>query len=352
MTKVKVYYSIDPLEQGFYWPQSKQKRKEYFNLKKAAPFDAGPIYGCNPGQQRGSIFTDDDFVFYNPPDYLEEGIISPLVASFVQSLGGFIVQSWDTAQEASIKADYSVCTTGLVVPCSSYHKDEPIDIYGECDPHYDIYILNVLKKKLEFGDLFQEVKRMFKIWVPSIVLVEKKVSGISIIQGLRTAQIPVEGMEAGESKRTRATMNLGSGSVQGWFRPHRVYFPAYAPWLEDAKKELRNFTGTDSGSGVDDFVDSLVHLTIYTIKKGSNSIMLPSEWNDPNRSPQSFFTQGPAEILPSSLFGHSEDPFAVSCDRCKYYTKNTSFCTVHKQIFSALNSCPSFESDTDLWIIR
>lgn len=352
-TQIKVYYGIDPKGHGFFWPKSSQKRKEYFSLKRSAPYTAQSVYQCNPGAVQGQLFLEEDFTFYAPPEYLNEGPISPAVKHFIDSKGGILVQSWDTAQETTQAADYSVCTTGLLVPCSLYHKNEPEEVYGPCDPHFDIYVLNVSKEKMAFGDLFQHVKKLYKLWSPSLVLVEKKVSGISIIQGLRTAEIMVEAMEANDSKRTRATANLGSGSVQGWFRLHRIYFPLYAEWLESAKKELKNFTGLDSGSGVDDFVDSLVHLTSYAIKRGSGSIMLPTGYGDSEgRGGQEFKREIP-ESLPSNLFTQNSDPFASCCGRCSHYGKALpSFCDVHKQIFPALNSCSYFEGESSLWIIR
>ena len=76
--RLRVYYGIDPKGQGFYWPKSDQKRDEYFALKRVAPYDAEAIYGCNPTEFSGSIFTDKDFVYYQMPPFLEHGIHHPV----------------------------------------------------------------------------------------------------------------------------------------------------------------------------------------------------------------------------------------------------------------------------------
>lgn len=347
--RLRVYYGIDPKGQGFYWPKSDQKRDEYFALKRVAPYDAEAIYGCNPTEFSGSIFTDKDFVYYQMPPFLEHGIHHPIVKSFLDSKNGMLIQSWDTAQEASLVADYSVCTTALLVPCSSYHNDEPIELFGPCDPHYDVYILDVFRDKLEFGAIFKEVKRLYRLWMPSLVLVEKKASGIGIIQGLRTAaQIPVEAMEANESKRSRATSNLGAGSVQGWFQSHRIWFPESAVWLEACKRELKNFTGLDTSPGADDFVDSLVHLVSYAIKKGSGTVLLPSNFNGED-SVESMFSQK-REIIPPSLFSPQDDPFGAVCGKCRHY--DNGFCRLHQKQFAALNSCFQYEGVGSFYLIQ
>ena len=349
-TKCKVYYGIDPKGQGFFWPKSEQKRREYFDLKRIAPYDAEAIYGCNPTEFSGSIFTEKDFVYFYPPPSLSAGIQNSSVRYFLESKNGVLIQSWDTAQEATITADYSVCTTAFLASCSSYHNNEAEEVFGPCDPHYDVYILDVFRERMEFGQIFQEIKRLYRTWMPALVLVEKKASGIGIIQGLRTAaQIPVEAMEANESKRGRATSNLGAGSVQGWFQSHRIWFPETADWLESSKRELKNFTGLDSSAGVDDFVDSLVHLVSYAIKKGSGTVLLPSEYNNTEIPVESLLNTS-REILPSALFTSQTDPFGAVCGKCRHYTDG--YCHLHKKQFASLNSCPQYEGIGGLFLIQ
>jgi hypothetical protein len=69
-----------------------------------------------------------------------------------------IIQSWDTANKPSELADYSVCTT-----------------WGVKGPNF--YLLNVLRKKLDFPDLKRAVRQQSDLFNPTVILIEDKASG-------------------------------------------------------------------------------------------------------------------------------------------------------------------------------
>ena len=69
-----------------------------------------------------------------------------------------VVQSWDTANKPSELADYSVCTT-----------------WGVKGPNF--YLLNVLRKKLDFPNLKRAVREQADLFSPMTILIEDKASG-------------------------------------------------------------------------------------------------------------------------------------------------------------------------------
>ena len=69
-----------------------------------------------------------------------------------------IVQSWDTASKATELSDFSVCTT-----CGIKGKD--------------IYLLDVLRRRLEYPELKRAVREQYERLKPSVVLIEDKASG-------------------------------------------------------------------------------------------------------------------------------------------------------------------------------
>ncbi|MCH9809491.1 MAG: terminase [Alphaproteobacteria bacterium] len=81
-----------------------------------------------------------------------------------------IVQSWDTAMKGTDLADYSACVTALV--------------RGEA-----IYIIDVLKERLDYPDLKRAVIRLKERFSADTVLIEDKGSGMSLIQDLQHGHI-------------------------------------------------------------------------------------------------------------------------------------------------------------------
>jgi hypothetical protein len=76
-----------------------------------------------------------------------------------------IVQSWDTAKEATELNDFSVCTTW--------------GIKGKM-----LYLLNVLRKRLEYPDLKRAVREQQSLFHADVVLIEDRASGTQLIQEL------------------------------------------------------------------------------------------------------------------------------------------------------------------------
>ncbi len=339
MRVYKSYYGVDPLGQGFFWPDSEQKRREYFSVKLGSPATAQSVYQCRPGAREGTIFLDSDFHWYTPPPSLDIGISAPPVREFLNN-GEFILQSWDTAFEAKSTADYSVGITAALRPCQSYHCNEDVSIYGECDLHYDVYILDVYRERLEWADLTKAARAFYQKWQPSLVVVEKKSSGIPLISSMQQIGINIEGVDANISKRSRALEGVGAGSVQGWFRLHRVLFPVGASWVDPLTTELKDFTGDDSGT--DDQVDAIVHLVTWAIRAGGSTVMLPSgsdtvPVSQESRNPVNPF-QGVAELEAASV-----NPFLHTCSHCIQYKH--SYCSFNKMRVLAFDSCENWTED-------
>ncbi|MHB1953558.1 MAG: hypothetical protein ACYCOU_07375, partial [Sulfobacillus sp.] len=156
-------YGVDPKKQGFFWPQSEQKRREYLAAKRAMPGETETIYQCNPGARTGSVFLASDFSYYEPPDRLADGIHA--VEHWLPP-GATIFQAWDTAYSATNSADFSVCITGAYVPCERYHRGEDATLLGACEPHMDVLILHVYREHLGFPDLVPQARIQKNLWLP------------------------------------------------------------------------------------------------------------------------------------------------------------------------------------------
>lgn len=340
-------------KEGFYWPSSPQKREEIQSVRRGSVDAFESTYQARPGQREGSIFLEADFAYYRFIDALKiedliEGIVNKNVQKFVKNSSG-IFQSWDTAFSETQNSAWSVCITAMFVACNKYHRNEDILSFGECEPHYDIYILDVYREKLDWGGLVKGFRSQFIKWQPELVLIEKRASGIALFQSMSKAGFTVRGVETTESKRARAVNGVGAGSAQSWFRLHRVLFPEEAPWLSTLKTEMKDFSGADDG--VSDQVDAIVHLIRYGIVAGSGGAMLPTGW-----TPDRGTALEQADVLASmgalqeqkgqsfllTLIGDlpnmSDDPFEGLCGRCVSYEKD-GHCSVMGVKKAAIDSC-------------
>lgn len=150
-----------------------------------------------------------------------------------------IIQSWDTAFKPGQLNDPSVCTT-----------------WGETLTGY--YLLDVFRDRLIYPDLKRTAMSLAAKWIPSVILIEDKASGQSLIQDLqRETALPVIGLDPEGDKMTRAS--VVSPSVEAG----RVYLPETAPWLHDYQNEMIVFPNVDH----DDQVDSTTQFLKWVSKR-------------------------------------------------------------------------------------
>lgn len=142
-----------------------------------------------------------------------------------------IIQSWDTANKVSQVSDYSVCTTW--------------GIKGN-----RMYLLHVLRLKLEFPDLKRMILQQRELFKPAVILIEDKASGTQLIQDLRHSGLhEVQAYSPGSGEK-EMRVRVQTPTIEGGF----VYLPSEAPWLADYLNELTAFPGGKH----DDQVDSTV----------------------------------------------------------------------------------------------
>jgi predicted phage terminase large subunit-like protein len=129
-----------------------------------------------------------------------------------------IIQSWDTAYEGDESNAYTVCTT-----------------WAKCPDGY--YLLDVWRDRPGFADLVKQVKVQKEKWKATIVIVENKASGISLIEVLNERGIQPWLMSLGpeKGKVERAQQQTVK------FEQGRVWLPTQALWLPLYESELFHF---------------------------------------------------------------------------------------------------------------
>lgn len=140
---------------------------------------------------------------------------------------GRIIQSWDTGIKAGANNDYSVCTTWAMI-------DERI------------YLLAVLRERLEFPALVARVISEAKRFNAEKVLIEDKGSGSPLLQQLRD-----NGFWQGLAINPTRDKAVRFAGVTALIEQGRVYLPSSAPWVDDYLHELCGFPALRHDDQVD-----------------------------------------------------------------------------------------------------
>jgi predicted phage terminase large subunit-like protein len=171
------------------------------------------------------------------------------------------IQSWDTANKQSELADYSVCTSWVM--------------HGN-----DLYLVNVLRKELEYPDLKRAVLAMAQEFQPDAVLIEDKASGIQLIQELKKdGLVVVKAVKPKGDKVARLlaqTPKIENGCV---------YLPAGAAWVPDYSNELTSFPACRYDDQVDSTSQALEFMSVGMWTGGMGFFCyVRQQWEESNGS--------------------------------------------------------------------
>ncbi|MGE3993004.1 phage terminase large subunit [Pseudorhodoplanes sp.] len=204
-------------------------------------------YQQNPQPSVGNIVKRKWLHFYTPKERPDRFDIT--------------LQSWDTAVKDTQRSDFSVCTTWGVKGKKAY-------------------LLHVFRRKLEFPDLKREVHRLAKFHEATVVLVEDKSSGSSLIQQLRAEDLaivlPAPAIEGDKQMR----LNAQTAVIEGGF----ALFPKKAEWLDIYLSELISFPSVSYDDQVDSTVYALAWIANNPIYSGT--IIKPSWFHYYTELPQ------------------------------------------------------------------
>ena len=121
-----------------------------------------------------------------------------------------------------------------------------------------LFLLDVFRRKLDFPELKRAVLRLATHYPTSIVLIEDKASGTSLIQELRASHFSrvKEAPVIDGDKVMR--LHGQTAKIEGGF----VAFPKEAPWLDTYLLELLSFPNSKNDDQVDFTVFALAWTTL------------------------------------------------------------------------------------------
>ncbi|ROL60068.1 hypothetical protein D9V86_09865 [Bacteroidetes/Chlorobi group bacterium ChocPot_Mid] len=175
--------------------------------------------------------VDDETAIFNP-QWWQRYHSLPLMTN--------TIQVWDTAFEKGQHNDYSVCATW------------GINMNG-------FYLINIFRDKITFPELVAQSKKQFDIYKPSIVIIEQKASGHSLIQQLKhETKIPIRGYDPQDKDKVVRAHEVSPRIESG-----QVFLPADATWLDEFLAEHHVFPN----GAHDDQVDTTSMALKYLIPK-------------------------------------------------------------------------------------
>jgi len=177
----------------------------------AAQYQQAPVpYG-------GGLIKADWFQTYStPPERFER-----------------IIQSWDTANKPTELSSYSVCIT-----------------LGLKDKH--IYVLHVLRKRLNYPDLRRAVREQWKAFGAQVILIEDKASGTQLIQELISEGVHGITKYAPEGNKVMRA-HAQTATIENGF----VHLPQHAHWRAEFVHEITTFPGGKHDDQVDALAQAL-----------------------------------------------------------------------------------------------
>lgn len=200
--------------------ESRQGKEELDQLKKEmGEFDFEAQYNQQPLPPGGATIKNEWIKRYDEPPK--------------KSAIKAVVQSWDTAYEGDEDNAYSVCTTWAICPDG-------------------FYLVDVWRDRPKFPELVKAVYKLKAKHKANMVIVEKKASGISLIQTIRDT----------DKKRWLLYLSPTTGKVERTeqqavkIEQGKLWLPKQAPWLPAYEAELLSFPQ----SKFDDQVDSTTQL--------------------------------------------------------------------------------------------
>lgn len=153
-----------------------------------------------------------------------------------------VMQSWDTAFDASSRADYSACTTWGV-------------FYTGDDKTPNLILIDAIQGRWEFPELKRQFLKHYERHQPDIVVVEKKAAGAPLIYELRSMGVPVSEYTPTRGTPTNPNTKIARvNSITDIFSSGFVWYPEGRRWAEEVIEQCAAFPAGEH----DDYVDTVV----------------------------------------------------------------------------------------------
>ena len=200
-------------------------------------------------EQSGGLFKPEWFKYYSKTvheDYNEKGYLTNKTTlryndnKQIDITNLRIITTVDLATSTKESADFTVvCTIGV-------------------DKNQNIFVLDLVRKKLEAPDVLKLLEVVNEKWNPSVIGIESAGYQLALIQiAKRQTALPIVKLKADKDKFSRA-LPLSAKMESGL-----VFYPTDTMWYADLEKEMLQFPAGEH----DDQVDALAYGILQTSNK-------------------------------------------------------------------------------------
>ncbi len=196
-------------------------------------------------EQTGGLFKPEWFKYYkknvyedyDAKGYLESKVMYLFDNKQVNHNDLRIISTVDLATSTKESADFTVvCTIGV-------------------DKNQNIFVLDLVRQKLEAPDVLKLLEVVYDKWTPSLIGIESAGYQLSFVQmAKRQTSLPIVKLKADKDKFSRA-LPLSAKMESGI-----VYYPVDSMWYSDLEKEMLQFPAGEH----DDQVDALAYGILQT----------------------------------------------------------------------------------------
>ncbi len=187
-----------------------------------------------------------------------------------------IIQVWDTALEEAQENDFSACTTWGLFDHTEVYWDENSGRPLQGQRRTAGMLIDAFQERLTYPDLREHAIRLHQEFAPTWILVEKKVSGHSLVQELRKKRLPVKAVNlAGSSGRAGQQGDLiaRANAASLMLEKGCIWYPL-RPFAYQVIDEASKFPNGDH----DDYVSTLVIAFMYM--RRYHDLTLPDDEKD------------------------------------------------------------------------
>lgn len=187
-----------------------------------------------------------------------------------------IVQIWDTALEEGEQDDFSACTTWGTFKYTEVYLDKTLGRPVQGETRTCAMLLDAVKERYAYPDLRAKAIQLNKDFAPHDILIEKKVSGHSLIQELRKKRLPVKAVKlSGSSGRGGGEGDLVARAHSSSLMLEKgcVWYPP-RPYAYAVIDECSGFPNADH----DDYVSTVVIALMWL--RRFHDLQLPDDERD------------------------------------------------------------------------
>lgn len=197
-------------------------------------------------EQTGGLFKPEWFKYYKKnvyKDYNDDG--------YMETKSVFL---YDDNKQTNEK-DLRIITTVDLATSTKESADFTVVCTIGIDKNQNIFVLDLIRKKLEAPDVLKLLEVVYEKWSPSMIGVESAGYQLALIQMLkRQTSLPITKLKADKDKLSRA-LPLSAKMESGL-----VYYPTDSLWYSDLEKEMLQFPAGEH----DDQVDALAYGILQT----------------------------------------------------------------------------------------